>query len=49
MANRVLLLLAMASANDPHTSTDILTETSGINLCFYLLKMQLHILLLKFL
>nr|XP_027063641.1 proteasome activator subunit 4 isoform X1 [Coffea arabica] len=29
MANRVLLLLSMASANDPHSSTNILKETSG--------------------
>ncbi|CAI9088127.1 OLC1v1022373C1 [Oldenlandia corymbosa var. corymbosa] len=29
MANRVLLLLAMASANDPHSSSKILKETSG--------------------
>lgn len=29
MANRVLLLLAMASRNDPNSSSKILSETAG--------------------
>ena len=29
MANRVLLLLAMASRSDPHSSSKILSETAG--------------------
>lgn len=29
MANRVLLLLAMASRNDPNASSKILSETAG--------------------
>ena len=29
MANRVLLLLAMASRNDPNASSTILSETAG--------------------
>jgi hypothetical protein len=29
MANRVLLLLAMASRNDPNASSNILSETAG--------------------
>lgn len=34
MANRVLLLLAMASRNDPNASSKILSETAGQFLLF---------------
>lgn len=30
MANRVLLLLAMSSRNDPNSSSKFLTETAGL-------------------
>lgn len=37
MANRVLLLLAMASRNDPNFSSKILSETAGLCSCYLLL------------
>lgn len=34
MANRVLLLLALASRNHPNSSSKILSETAGLFLAF---------------
>lgn len=46
MANRVLLLLAMASRNDPNSSPKILSETAGWSMFLFTpglhLAFQLH-------
>lgn len=46
MANRVLLLLAMASRNDPNSSSKILSETAGGFMVLLTHKLTLYFLAL---